>query len=435
MQASAEIVYMNWKRNKDGVSFVKLRIIHNRKIKYFSISDYVKDESWSTCSSSDEYEKIQAAKKNSKRYEIKACYDEIKSIAETYINEMPVFSFDQFKNRFSKRVKSWDILSNAFEQHIDWLREKDRHGYADTFHSTYTTVKYFCEGKKYDRRYPNRHLKFSKYKTLKFADITVDWLERFEDSLRKDGRSTSTIGIHMRNMRVLFNHAIKDHFVNVAYPFSSYKAPEGKGNKRALTIQQMAKIASYEALEDTQEQMAKDMFIFSFLANGMNLADVYRLRQSDIKNDEFSFIRQKTKGKRKEARVTVVLTDNLKEIIKRHGKKSLVKNHYVFPLLDDRSDEQTNHKLIKQRVKAINTNLKKIAKRLNFDHEIADNISTYYARHTWASISNSNGANLNYIKESLGHTNILTTERYLSSLETETRVKEAQKLDSQIKIS
>lgn len=433
MQASAEIILMSWKKNKDGISFVKLRVIHNRKTKYFSITDYVKNDNWATCSSVDEFNKILSTKGNSNRIEIKKCYDEIKEIADGHINEMPVFSFDQFKNRFSMRVKSWDSVSNAFEQHITHLREKERHGYAESFNSTFTAIKYFCEGKKFNRKQPKHHLKFSKFKDLKFADITTDWLERFESYLDKNKKSTSTKGIYARNIRVLFNIAIKEHFVKVSYPFATYRPPESKGNKRALTIQQISQIASYEALDGTHEQMARDMFIFSFLANGMNLTDIYRLRNSNFTNDEFSFVRQKTKGKRKEVRVTVVLTSNLKEIIKRQGKKSLVKSHYVFPLLGD-VDEQTNFGLIKQRIRVINNHLKKIARNLKFDSDISDNISTYFARHSWATISTNSGANINFIKESLGHLSTKTTENYLGSLEKENRVNEANKMDSKIKI-
>lgn len=433
MQASAEIVFMGWKRKKDGSSFVKLRVIHNRKVKYFSISDYVLQNDWASCTSAAEFEKIMSAKRNSKRFEIKECYNEIKRIAEGYINQMPVFSFDQFQARFSKRVKEWDYVHSAFEQHISYLREKEQHGYADTFNSAYTALKYFCEGKRFNRKESDLHLKFSKYKKLKFADVTASWLERFEAYLRKDNKSASTIGIYMRNIRLLFNLAINEHFVNVAYPFKAYKPPQSEGHKRALTVQQINQIATYEALEGSAEEMARDMFIFSFLANGMNLADIFRLRQRDMQADEFTFIRQKTHRMRKEVQITVILTDTLKQIIKRHGTKSLVKSQYVFPLLDANNDEERNHRLIKYRTKVINDNLKKIARKLNFEPDIADNISLYFARHSWATIKNNSGANINYIKESLGHTRIATTENYLSSLAKDTRIKEANKLDSLIK--
>ena len=61
-----------------------------------------------------------------------------------------------------------------------------------------------------------------------------------------------------------------------------------------------------------------------------------------------------------------------------------------------------------------------IGKALGIDH-----ISTYTARHSFATVLKRSGANIAYISESLGHQDLKTTENYLASFEREEREKNA----------
>ena len=448
MQASIRIVLEKHRKNIDGLCAVKIRVTHNRKSKYYSIRHLLKDDSWNYCSDEvhlikrkdgsilekSELELILEATRGEKK-DIRLNYEAVLEKAKQCVNSLPVFSFDKFEEKFLNKPTNWDYLYHAFAEYMKELIEDDRLGYASSFNGTLTGIKYFMENKPYvDSKNIKKkdHENFKKYKSLKFADITPRWLEKYERFLRKNEKSASTIGIHARNLRVLFNVAIKKHNIKAIYPFDEYKPKSSSNTKKALTIDQINKIAAYKALEGTPEQFAKDIFIFSFLANGMNMTDIFRLKNKNIKEDEIRFVRFKTKNKKNEVAITVALTPNLKSIIKRHGNVAINDEVYVFPVLNSAKNEEEIYRLITQKTKQINYHIKAIAKKVGIPAGFAKSISTYHARHSFATILKDSGESIEYIKESLGHTNSATTEKYLKSFGADHRKKTAMSLDSQI---
>ncbi|MCY1719586.1 site-specific integrase [Prolixibacteraceae bacterium Z1-6] len=447
MEASIKIVLEKHRTNSEGLCAVKIRVTHDRKSKYYSIRHLLKNDDWNFCS--DTYRKVKKKDKyemvseldyiksatRGAQVDIKLNYEAIEQKAKACINSLPVFSFEKFEVKFMNKPTNWDYLYHAFLEHIKDLKDENRLGYASSFNGTLTGIKYFMEKKPYkDSKNIKQkdHAGFKKYKSLKFVDITPGWLKKYEKFLVSNGKSTSTIGIHARNLRVLFNIAIKEHGIKAIYPFDEYKPKSSVNTKRALTIEQVNAIASYKASEGTPEQFARDMFVFSFLANGMNLTDVFRLKQKNISGDEMEFVRHKTINKKNEVAINVALTPILKNIIKRHGTVAINKEVYVFPVLNKAKDEVEAYRLITQKTKQINYHLKAIAKKVSIPEPLASEISTYHARHSYATILKNSGESIEFIKESLGHTSSATTEKYLKSFSTEHRKKRANDLDQQI---
>lgn len=435
MEATVKIVIETKRKNARGYYAVKLRVTHNRIRKYYSVMRFLKQDEWNFCESKEAFNRVLKSKKGINK-DRRLNYEAIENRAKDIINEMHNFSFEKFEEKFLNKLSNWDYLANAFEEHINALKNESRLGYAISFHSTLTGIKYFCENKPYPKGVQSSdHAHFKKYKKLRFIDITPLWLKKYEQYLQNEGKSTSTIGIHTRNIRVLFNKAIKEHGIKAEYPFDKYKPKTSSNNKRALTIEQLNKIASFETIDGTPEQFAKDMFVFSFLANGMNITDIFRLKYKNIKEDEIEFVRFKTRNKNKEVKVTVSLTESLKKIIMRHGNKAINKDVYVFPVLNGVTDEQDKYRLITQKTKQINKHLKSIARKSGLDLELANSISTYHARHSFATISKNSGLPLAFIMESLGHSSLTTTEKYLSSFSKDIRTKASQELENKISIA
>jgi site-specific recombinase XerD len=77
-----------------------------------------------------------------------------------------------------------------------------------------------------------------------------------------------------------------------------------------------------------------------------------------------------------------------------------------------------------QAVKMINKYMKRIGEKL----DINTKITTYTARHTFASMLKHNGASISFISESLGQASVKTTESYLDSFGMEEKKKWAGKL-------
>jgi integrase len=447
MEASVKIILEKHRTNTEGLCAVKIRVTHNRKPKYYSIKHLLKNNDWNFCT--DSYRKIKKNGKDTMVHELDYIknatrgvqkdiglnYKAIEQKAIECINKLPVFSFDKFEKSFLNKPTNWDYLYYAFEEYLKDLVSEERIGYASSFNGTLTGIKYFMERKPYEKSKiikKEDHAGFKKYKNLKFVDITPDWLKKYEQFLVKNGKSTSTIGIHARNIRVLFNKAIKEHGIKAVYPFIGYKPKSSVNIKRALTIEQINLFASYKTKAGSPEQFARDMFIFSFLANGMNMTDVFRLKGKNISSEEIEFIRYKTRNKKNEVSIHVALTPILKAIIKRHGNIALNENVYVFSVVRKAKNEAEVHRLISQKIKQINYHIKAIAKKVGIQEEVADSISTYHARHSYATILKNTGESIEFIKENLGHTSSATTEKYLKSFESDHRKKSAIGLDSQI---
>ena len=145
------------------------------------------------------------------------------------------------------------------------------------------------------------------------------------------------------------------------------------------------------------------------------------LRYSNIRNGEICFLRAKTaRTSRVKKEVCAVLTPEMEVIIKRWGKKSPKPDDYIFGFLTGKETPFMEKDVIKAVTKLCNKRLKKIGAKLGIEP-----LSTYTARHSYATVLKRSGANIAYISESLGHNDLKTTENYLASFERDERVKNA----------
>ena len=107
----------------------------------------------------------------------------------------------------------------------------------------------------------------------------------------------------------------------------------------------------------------------------------------------------------------------MKQIIDRWGNPDKSPGNYIFPFLDEYDTPIEQKKRVQDITRRINKRLKKIGNALNIS-----GISTYTARHSFASVLKRSGANIAYISESLGHSDLKTTENYLASDRKSTRL-------------
>ncbi|KAA6313854.1 Tyrosine recombinase XerC, partial [termite gut metagenome] len=258
---------------------------------------------------------------------------------------------------------------------------------------------------------------------IPFDSITVDWLKKYEKAMLTEGKSYTTISMYIRSMRALFNEAKNAEIIKEAqYPFGKgkYEVPTGKGRKMALTLQQIKQIITYtDGAEATGHY--RDLWFFSYLCNGININDMLKLKYANIDGDEIHFYRSKTLHTSKEKKeIEALITPEMKQIIERWGNPDRSLNNYVFPFLSGNETPVGQKKRIQDITRRINKHMKKIGDSLGIL-----GISTYTARHSFASVLKRSGANIAYISESLGHTDLKTTENYLASFEKEERIKNA----------
>lgn len=179
----------------------------------------------------------------------------------------------------------------------------------------------------------------------------------------------------------------------------------------ALPLDDLRKVINNKPVSD-YNAWSMDMWLFSFYCNAMNMGDIYKLKYDDIKGDFIHFIRDKTKNNKKEIEpVVVYITDPIREILDRWGVPYRSPKNYIFGVYSDEMPIEEKYRVKYFTTRRINAALKRMTARLG----IQTKITTYTARHTWASYLNEHNASISYISKGLGHTSLKTTENYLAS--------------------
>lgn len=389
----------NRRENKTGNYPIKVRVTYKRERKYYSTGKSLCVQDW------DKIDKTKNSELINTRKDLQISFDKVREIVQA-LEEEGHFSFDNLNIRLGKGIS--DTLNTAFENKIRSLTEQGSVGNASTYACSF------------------RHLEKYAGKKISFDTVTVDWLRRYEKSMLAEGKSYTTISMYLRSMRAIFNEAKSVGMVKEAqYPFGKgkYEIPIGKGRKMALTLQQIKQIISYTDGTEATEHY-RDLWFFSYLCNGINVNDLLKLKFSNIDGDEIHFYRSKTIHiSREKKEIEALLTPEMKQIIEKWGNSDKKQNNYIFPFLDGYTTPLEQKKRIQDVTRRINKRLKIIGDALGIS-----GISTYTARHSFASVLKRSGANIAYISESLGHSDLKTTENYLASFEKEERVKNAKLL-------
>lgn len=237
-------------------------------------------------------------------------------------------------------------------------------------------------------------------------------MTEFESFLRKGGANDGGICVYMKNIRAIYNRAIKYKIVLPQYyPFREYKISKFKRTKirKALSTDDFIFLLNYDILKLPAARNARYLYIFSYYARGMNFSDLSELKWTDIEENKFCYSRNKTK-----AVLKVELPDLpiIKEILDFYKVYRPFDTPYIFPVLKKLKKEYKEKELMdrKNSVRShYNKQLKLIFKNIDPDKKI----NFYSARHTFATIAMRNNVNINVIKQSLGHKKLSTTESYL----------------------
>ena len=235
------------------------------------------------------------------------------------------------------------------------------------------------------------------------------------------GRSATTVGIYLRSFRTIFNNAISEGLVSKEmYPFGTkkYEIPTANNTKKSLTLKEIGMIYNYKTKPNTPLELSRDIWLFMYLCNGINVKDLCLLKYENIKGEFLEFNRAKTvRTKRKVEPIRVPLCDDAKRIILKYGNP-IDKNNYIFKVLAPGLTPQIERKLIKLFNSNVNDQMKNIATDLGIDGKL----TTYVARHSFSTILQRSGATTEYISNALGHSNVITTQNYLAGFEDDSKI-------------
>jgi integrase/recombinase XerD len=427
--------------NADGAHPVKIRVTFNCQQKYYPV---ILDGKPVYIRAGNEWDELWEVKVRKDRKRLRDAIEKVKSMAISARDKITAynrpFSFERFEKEFLQQETGKGFL-DLFKNHLETLRAENRVGTYRSYWNAYSAFK-----------------DFRNERDLSPFDITVQLLKSFDASLHKRGCGKTTIGIYMRALKVIYNLAADNNPALLeSYPFARkqtdrnrYKIKTGAGHKgESLSIAQLQKFIAIKTDPYSPEHEAKLLWLFSFYCQGMNMKDISLLKYRDIQGEVIRYVRSKTKDtEAKESIMEIPLTDPIRQIIREIGNPDKSPNTYIFLIIPngmvstvkrrtatEKTQEQRVHEIIGQKTKMINARIQQLCKDSKDDHLKDLQLTSYWARHTYASLLKEAGESAEMIRELLGHSDIRTTESYLKRFDINKRQAVNEKIQSLLKAS
>ena len=382
MKATVEVVCYKSKPLKDGTFPLMLRVTKDRKRKYVSLGlslhekfwDFEKGKPKRNCPNKEQIERLIAAKT--------AEYNDL--IVEMTAQQRE-YTVETLVSHFHNQVRCATVVE-LYDKLIDDMKRGGKLGNAGVYKYSRTSL-----------------LKFTGQRLqIPFSDIDAVWLRRYENWLRTSDCGDTTISQLFRTLRSVFNKAVELQLVKRDYyPFDAYKVSkfDTRTKKRAIAKEDVRKVIALDLSQGyPSERLARDIFVFSYFGAGINFADIALLKYGNVRDGRVQYVRKKT-GKP----INFLLTEEMRNIIVKYQRQGQTDEDYIFPILDRRVHRTEQQRYDRTHKVLTNTNrwLRKIGQRVGIEH-----LTTYVARHTFATVLKRSGVNIAIISESLGHSDL-----------------------------
>jgi integrase len=254
-------------------------------------------------------------------------------------------------------------------------------------------------------------LKFSDGKDITFQDINASFLQRLELFFRGKNYKDTSLSTYMRTLRSVYNKAIENKCAREKdYPFRDFRLSRYNTATvhRAISKEDIKKVMKRNIKKGTRQFDSRNYFIFSYLTRGINFKDLALLKWENIINDRLIYERAKTGSPNN----IKLLPEALKIIHYYKNFKTTAKSPYIFPIL---SEEHSTPTQIDNRIHKMLGYTNKDLKAIGVAAGIDIKLTTYVARHAYATALRNAGHSIPLISQSLGHKSMKTTQIYLDS--------------------
>lgn len=311
----------------------------------------------------------------------------LRSIIKTldiYGNE---YSVDSIVQQYCADDNHPFILAFMQEQ-IDYLRRCKRYGTAKNYEHTLRSFSQFLGA------------------DVPVVAISEQLIDNYNAFLAQRGIVRNSVSFYMRILRAVYNKATRSLNIGQSNPFHNVYTGIDRTRKRAIDEKLIAELYKLDLPFGSSAELARDIFIFSYCTRGMAFVDIAYLKNANIQNNVIHYARHKT-GQL----LSVRIEPNILEIINRYADRTK-ETPYLFPILTS-SDTDESYKQYRTAINIYNRQLKELAKMLSADCQL----TSYTARHSWATVARKHNAPISVISAGLGHTSERTTQIYLTSLE------------------
>lgn len=248
---------------------------------------------------------------------------------------------------------------------------------------------------------------------ITFEKINYALLRDYETHLREANLKETSISIHFRTLRAMYNEALRREIVDKEeYPFDKYKVSKFNTETNPRAIPKDA-IKALERLNVPRESFlydARNYFLFSYYGCGINFVDLAQLRWSDIDGEVINYVRQKT-GKRINFFITQPIRDILDYYVVLTGRHP---EAYIFQILE--VGKHVTPAQIENRIDKVDKRVNKALRDLSSQAGLTNKVTYYTARHTFANELQRAGVPVSRIAALLGHDERVT-KVYLKKLD------------------
>lgn len=226
----------------------------------------------------------------------------------------------------------------------------------------------------------------------KFNDIDKAWLEKFDDFMALTAPKRNARNIHLRNIRTVFNYAINDKELDISYPFRAFKIVAETTASRALSIEQIRQLRAYP-IDEPHLAKYRDIFMLMTYLRGINAADLFTAKKTDVINGRLEYTRKKTG-----TFYSIKIEPEAQAIIEKYSGKD-----YLLDICDTWSNPTDYLRRMDKGLKKIGKVERKGKGGKKEYSPILPQLSSYYSRHTFASLAVELHISIELVSESLGH--------------------------------
>lgn len=241
---------------------------------------------------------------------------------------------------------------------------------------------------------------------LPFSALTPELMLDFEAWMRPTVcRNTSSF--YMRCLHAIYNRAMADGLApQGCNPFRDVYTGVDKTRKRALQPRLIREIMSCDLTANRPMAYARDMFMMSFLLRGMSFVDMALLTRSNLSSGYLTYCRRKTRQM-----LTIKWLPEMQLIVGRYAPRC--SSDYLLPIISATGHERMRAQY-RSECRKVNRQLVRLGQELNLPLKL----TTYVARHSWATAAQSARVPISVISRCLGHDSEQTTRIYLAAIDT-----------------
>jgi len=284
------------------------------------------------------------------------------------------------------------------ETMIQNLTFDGRYGTAQSYDKAVTSLKNFLSVSKEYSHLAN---------TLTIEDIDENLVERYNHYLSARAVIRNSVSFYNRTLRSIYNKAVRLCRIPDLHPFDDSYTGVDRTRSRAMSEREIAAMLSLDLSCDPSLAQTRDLFIFSYATRGMVFVDMAYLKKSNLHGSYLTYVRKKTG-----VRMDVRIEPQVREILNRYSRKD---SEYLLPILQgsDKRDSMGAYLCYQSRLSIYNKKLKEISLLL----KSSVSLSSYVARHSWATAARNSQTSMSVISEGLGHSSERMTRIYLGEFD------------------